>query len=101
MAHPLLHPGEPVNGERRLVKTAVDKPAEVLLAGGRVRNQNTKQTDESWSAALPLNTRYGNTDCRSTTSVASCGKPEPDALYSLTRNHATWSSGLDYECLET
>ncbi|CAF3437240.1 unnamed protein product [Fusarium graminearum] len=44
MAHPLLHPGEPVNGERRLVKTAVDKPAEELLVGRRVRSQNTKRT---------------------------------------------------------
>jgi hypothetical protein len=26
---------------------------------------------------------------------------EPDALCSLTPNHATWSSALAYECLET
>ena len=84
MAHPLLNPGERVNGERRLVKTTVDKWAEVLLVDGRVRSQNTKRTGRQRMNAKDnrrepvgnpaLDTRYGNTDCRSTTCVASRGE---------------------------
>lgn len=81
---PLLNPGRPLDGGRQLVKTAVDKCRRETLSGRRGGGQNAKRPGRRRIGRggtrgpvgnLALDTRYGNTDCRCTTCVASRERP--------------------------